>query len=104
MEPSRLSRVDERMRGHHPYADCLDALECDDQLADRHPLHQAMALWNATMLPNYVLAAERLEMAFAVEVPGDIQAGPIFRADPTRYSKDRSSLVELYDLQADRRP
>ena len=41
------------------------------------------------------------EMAFAVEVPGDIQAGPIFRADPTRYSKDRSSLVELYDLEAD---
>jgi len=41
------------------------------------------------------------EMAFAVEVPGDIQAGPIFRADPTRYSKDRASLVELYDLEAD---
>ncbi len=41
------------------------------------------------------------ESAFLVEVPGDIQAGPIFRADPTRYSTDRPSLVELYDLQAD---
>ncbi len=41
------------------------------------------------------------ETAFLVEVPGDIQAGPIFRADPTRYSTDRPSVVELYDLEAD---
>ena len=41
------------------------------------------------------------EAAFAVEVPGDIQRGPIFRADPSRYSADRASLTELYDLQTD---
>jgi N-sulfoglucosamine sulfohydrolase len=41
------------------------------------------------------------EQSFAVEVPGDIQAGPVFRADPTRYSRDRPSMVELYDLDAD---
>jgi len=41
------------------------------------------------------------ESAFAIEVPGDIQAGPIFRADPSRYSRDRPSIVELYDLDAD---
>jgi arylsulfatase A-like enzyme len=41
------------------------------------------------------------ESAFAVEVPADIQAGPIFRSDPLRYSRDRPSLVELYDLEAD---
>jgi N-sulfoglucosamine sulfohydrolase len=41
------------------------------------------------------------EQSFAVEVPGDVQAGPIFRADPTRYSRDRPSMVELYDLDAD---
>jgi len=41
------------------------------------------------------------ESAFLVEVPGDIQAGPIFRADPTRYSTDRPSFVELYDLETD---
>src|SRR5919108_3089645 len=41
------------------------------------------------------------ETAFAVEVPADIQAGPIFRADPTRYSRDRPNVVELYDLDAD---
>jgi len=41
------------------------------------------------------------ETAFAVEVPGDIQLSPIFRADPSRYSRDRESVVELYDLEAD---
>jgi N-sulfoglucosamine sulfohydrolase len=41
------------------------------------------------------------ETAFAVEVPGDIQMSPIFRADPSRYSRDRTSIVELYDLDAD---
>ena len=41
------------------------------------------------------------ESAFAVEVPADIQAGPIFRSDPTRYSRDRPNLVELYDLELD---
>ncbi|TMD16305.1 MAG: sulfatase [Chloroflexi bacterium] len=41
------------------------------------------------------------ESAFAVEVPGDIQAGPIFRADPSRYSKDRANVVELFDLESD---
>jgi N-sulfoglucosamine sulfohydrolase len=41
------------------------------------------------------------EQSFAVEVPSDIQAGPIFRADPGRYSRDRPHVVELYDLQSD---
>ena len=41
------------------------------------------------------------ETAFAVEVPGDIQQGAIFRANPGRYSTDRPSAVELYDLEAD---
>jgi N-sulfoglucosamine sulfohydrolase len=41
------------------------------------------------------------ESAFAIEVPADIQAGPIFRSDPSRYSTDRLSVTELYDLEAD---
>src|SRR2546429_9272629 len=41
------------------------------------------------------------ETAFAVEVPGDIQQGAVFRANPARYSTDRPSVVELYDLEAD---
>ena len=41
------------------------------------------------------------ESAFAVEVPGDIQTGAVFRADPGRYSADRPAITELYDLAAD---
>ena len=41
------------------------------------------------------------ESAFAVEVPGDIQQGAIFRSDPSRYSADRAGVVELYDLDSD---
>jgi len=41
------------------------------------------------------------EAAFLVEVPGDIQRGPIFRAHPDLYSTDRPSTVEVYDLEAD---
>ncbi|HEX9098796.1 MAG TPA: sulfatase [Candidatus Dormibacteraeota bacterium] len=41
------------------------------------------------------------ETSFAVEVPADIQQGPIFRANPSLYSTDRPSVVELYDLEAD---
>ena len=41
------------------------------------------------------------ETAFSVEVPGDIQQGAIFRADPSPYSTDRTSVIEVYDLDAD---
>ena len=41
------------------------------------------------------------ETAFAVEVPADIQRGPIFRANPALYSRDRPNVVELYDLASD---
>jgi arylsulfatase A-like enzyme len=41
------------------------------------------------------------ESAFAVEIPADIQAGPIFRSNPSRYSADRPSAIELYDLEND---
>ena len=41
------------------------------------------------------------ETAFAVEVPGDVQQGAIFRANPARYSTDRPNVVELYDLETD---
>ncbi len=41
------------------------------------------------------------ESAFAVEVPADIQVGPIFRANPHLYSTDRPGVVELYDLASD---
>ena len=41
------------------------------------------------------------ETAFAVEVPADIQQGPIFRKYAHLYSTDRPNVVELYDLDED---
>jgi arylsulfatase A-like enzyme len=41
------------------------------------------------------------ETAFAVEVPGDVQQGPTFRANASGYSADRPNIVEVYDLEAD---
>ncbi len=41
------------------------------------------------------------ESAFAVEVPGDVQQGAVFRSSPIRYSHDRPHAVELYDLAND---
>jgi asparagine synthase (glutamine-hydrolysing) len=57
----------ERMRSCQPYLDGLYGLDFDGQLDRRDPLHQSLYIWNKTMLPNYVLVAERLEMAFGVE-------------------------------------
>src|SRR5260370_41282903 len=42
-----------------------------------------------------------VETGCAVEVPADTQQGPFFRATQSRYSTDRPSVVELYDLEAD---
>ncbi|CAN5192886.1 sulfatase [soil metagenome] len=41
------------------------------------------------------------ESAFAVEVPGDVQGGAVFRSAPIRYSHDRVDAVEFYDLDKD---
>ncbi|GAC1513258.1 MAG: sulfatase [Chloroflexota bacterium] len=42
------------------------------------------------------------EAAFLVEVPGDVQAGAIFRTHAAAYSGGQHPPVELYDLNADR--
>jgi N-sulfoglucosamine sulfohydrolase len=41
------------------------------------------------------------EAAFLVEVPGDIQQGAIFRADPSHYVGATHPPVELYHLETD---
>lgn len=62
----------------HSYYDPMRAMR-----TERHKL-----IWN-------------FESAFAVEVPGDVQRGAVFRSSPVRYSHDRSDAVELYDLEED---
>jgi arylsulfatase A-like enzyme len=41
------------------------------------------------------------EASFAVEVPGDVQEGPIFQSHAQRYHGGQHPLIELYDLEAD---
>ena len=41
------------------------------------------------------------EAAFQVEVPGDVQVGPLYRAAVERYVSETHPDVELYDLAAD---
>ena len=41
------------------------------------------------------------EAGFQVEVPADVQEGPIFRLHAEEYSTDRSRAIELYDLRSD---
>ena len=51
-----------------PWAELIGAPEVAEQLRGRAPLHQSMYLFCKTWLCNYLLAAERLDMAHAVEV------------------------------------
>jgi asparagine synthase (glutamine-hydrolysing) len=50
------------------YAYFIDQFNYKDQLHDRYPMVQSLYLWTRSILPNYTLFAERLEMANAVEV------------------------------------
>jgi asparagine synthase (glutamine-hydrolysing) len=57
-----------RMDQQDPFTAALDELDLCGQIRGRHPLLQSLYLWTRTVLPNYILVAERLEMAHAVEV------------------------------------
>lgn len=50
-----------------PYVRFIEQLACERQFQDRHPVHQSLYLWIRSVLLNYILYAERLEMAHAVE-------------------------------------
>jgi asparagine synthase (glutamine-hydrolysing) len=54
------------MADRNPYAALLDGID-RQQLVDRDRLHQSSYLWIRSVLANYILFAERLEMAHAVE-------------------------------------
>jgi asparagine synthase (glutamine-hydrolysing) len=45
----------------------LDHVDVERGCAARHPLYKSMYVWAKTILPNYSLCADRLEMAFSVE-------------------------------------
>lgn len=45
----------------------IDQFDLADQLKNRHPLHQSMYLWMKSVLPNYTLCADRLDMAHGIE-------------------------------------
>lgn len=50
------------------YSLFLKQFDIPGQLAGREPVIQSLYLWSKSILPNYILFAERLEMAHAVEV------------------------------------
>lgn len=49
------------------YGVFLNQFDVQGQLAGREPVIQSLYLWSKSILPNYTLFAERLEMAHAVE-------------------------------------
>ena len=50
------------------YSEFLHQFDVQGQLAGREPVIQSLYLWSKSILPNYILFAERLEMAHAIEV------------------------------------
>ncbi len=55
--------------GRDAYCELLDAIACQDQLRDRHVVHQSLYLWNKTALPQYILRTlgDGCESAHGVE-------------------------------------
>lgn len=53
---------------NNPFEIFMSQFDIQGQLQHRHPLVQSLYLWSRSILPNYTLFAERLEMAHAVEV------------------------------------
>lgn len=62
-----LSDFLEAYRDRNPYAEFVNQLDVAGQLAGREPVIQSMCIWSKSIFPTYVLAAERLDMAYAVE-------------------------------------
>jgi asparagine synthase (glutamine-hydrolysing) len=57
-----------RFTDHDPFASFIEQFDRLGQLEGRHPMIQSLYLWTRSILPNYTLFAERLEMAHGVEV------------------------------------
>lgn len=86
---------------HNPFQTFLSQFDLAGQLAGRNPLRQSQYLWTRSILPNYTLFAERLEMAHAVEVRVPLLDHRLFevvRALPTtlliRGAREKHALRE----------
>jgi asparagine synthase (glutamine-hydrolysing) len=55
-----------RFASHDPYRSFIEGFD-REQLAEREPMFQSLYLWTRSILPNYILFAERLEMAHSIE-------------------------------------
>lgn len=62
-----LSEFLKEYRDRNPYAEFVNRLDIAGQLVGREPVIQSMCIWSKSIFPTYVLAAERLDMAYAVE-------------------------------------
>ncbi len=51
-----------------PYREFFDSLDYKGKIKGREPVKQVLYLWAKSLFVNYVLAAERLDMAHSVEV------------------------------------
>ncbi len=57
-----------KFAGHDPYWTLLRSIDWRNQLWRREPAKQLIYIWLTTLFANYHLAADRLDMAHAVEV------------------------------------
>ena len=58
----------EEFRNRDPYGEFINAFDKRAQLSGREPVHQLLYLWMKSLFVNYVLGAERIDMAYSVEV------------------------------------
>ena len=58
----------DEFRNRDPYGEFINAFDKRAQLSGREPVHQLLYLWMKSLFVNYVLGAERIDMAHSVEV------------------------------------
>jgi asparagine synthase (glutamine-hydrolysing) len=68
----------DRFAGTDAYVRFIEQFPLTEQLDGRAALAKSLYLWNRSILPNYVLVAERLEMSMAVEVRLPFLDHPLF--------------------------
>jgi asparagine synthase (glutamine-hydrolysing) len=97
-----------RLAAARPLTGLIDASGTQAMLAGRTPFHQSIYLFYKSWLCTYILAAERLDMASAVEVRLPFLDHHVFeavrRTPLSGYARDGASKVVLRDAMRDRLP